>query len=142
MTIRIAALCLLAALAACQTPQSRIKKNQAAFDAYPPEVQTAIREGRADVGFTMEQAKMALGKPDRVYSQKTADTTREVWAYGIGGGPRVGLGFGMSSMSYGNGGGSAYGSSVGVSSDLPDSHARVRYVFENGKVVSVERREK
>ena len=133
---------LAAALAACQSPQSRIKKNQGAFDAYPPEVQTAIREGRADVGFTMEQAKMALGKPDRVNSHKTADTTREVWAYGIGGGPRVGLGFGMSSMSYGNGGGSAYGSSVGVSSALPDSHARVRYVFENGKVVSVERREK
>lgn len=142
MTGRTVVFILAAALAACQSPQSRIKKNQAAFDAYPPEVQTAIREGRADVGFTQEQVRMAVGKPDRVYSQKTADATREVWAYGLGGGPRVGLGFGMSSMSYGNGGGSAYGSSVGVSSDLQDSHARVRYVFENGKVVSVERREK
>ncbi|MDD5305333.1 MAG: hypothetical protein PHS14_19725 [Elusimicrobia bacterium] len=138
MTNRTVVLILVAALAACQSPQSRIKKNQAAFDAFPPEVQQAIREGRAEVGFTAEQALMALGKPSRVYTQKTAASNQEVWEYGVGGGPSVGLGFGMSSM----GGASGYGTSVGVSSDVGDPRARMRVVVENGRVASVERRVK
>lgn len=142
MTNTSIVLVLAAALAACQSPQSRIKRNQAAFDVFPPEVQQAIREGRAEAGFTPEQVQMALGKPDRVYTQKTAELTREIWAYGIQGGPRVGVGLGMSSMHLRNGSGSAYGSSLDVASDIPDGRTWLRYVFENGKVVSVERREK
>lgn len=138
MTSRIAVLLLGAALAACSSPQSRIKKNQAAFDAYPPAVQGAIREGAVEVGFTGEQVVMALGKPSRVYSQKSAGANQEVWEYGIGGGPSVGLGFGMSSM----GGGGGYGTGVGVSSDSMDPRARTRVILQNGVVVSVERREK
>lgn len=138
MTSRIAVLILGAALAACSSPQSRIKKNQAAFDAYPPAVQGAIREGRVEIGFTSEQVVMALGKPSRVYSQKTAGVTQEVWEYGVGGGPSVGLGFGMSSF----GGGSGYGTSVGVASDSMDPRAHTRVILQNGIVVSVERREK
>lgn len=137
MNKRTVVLLLSAALAACQTPQSRIKKNQAAFDAYPPEIQRAIREGRVEVGFTAEQAMIALGKPDRVYTSKTAASSQEFWEYGIGR-SSVGFGFGMSTM----GGGSGYGTGVGVNtSDLGDPRARVRVAFENGKVVSVERRE-
>lgn len=138
MTCRIALLVLAAVLSACQTPQSRIKKNQAAFDAYPPEVQAAVREGRVEVGFTAEQAVMALGKPTRVYSQKTAAASQEVWEYGGGGGSSVGFGFGMSSM----GGGSGYGTGIGVNSDVSDPRARTRLILENGKVATVERREK
>lgn len=139
MTIRYVGLILAsAALAACQSPQSRIKKNQAAFDAFPPEVQQAIREGRAEVGFTSEQAVIALGKPDRVYTQKTAGSNQEVWEYGVGGGSNVGFGLGMSSM----GGASSLGTSIGVNSDVRDPRARTRVVVENGRVVSVERREK
>lgn len=138
MNIGTALLILAAALSACQSPQSRIKKNQAAFDAFPPEVQTAIRQGRAEVGFTEQQVLMALGKPGRVYSQKTATSNQEVWEYGVGGGPSVGLGFGMSSM----GGGSGYGTSVGVASDAVDPRAQTRVILESGIVVSVERRVK
>ena len=90
---------LAAALAACASPASRIKHSRASFDSYPPEVQQTIRAGKAAVGFTMEQARMALGAPDRVSTETTAAVTREVWVYGGGGGgSRVGLsfGFGMS----------------------------------------------
>ncbi|MCM2305363.1 MAG: hypothetical protein NDJ72_11715 [Elusimicrobia bacterium] len=138
MSSGIVVLMLAAALAACQSPQSRIKKNQAAFDAFPPEVQTAIREGRAEIGFTEQQVLIALGKPGRVYSQKTATTTQEVWEYGVGGGPSVGLGFGMSSM----GGGSSYGTGVGVATDAVDPRAQTRVILEDKKVVAVERRVK
>ena len=37
---------------------------------------------------------MALGGPDRVFTETTAALTREVWVYG-GGSSRVGFGFGM-----------------------------------------------
>ncbi len=138
MTRRIAVLILGAALAACSSPQSRIKKNQAAFDAFPPEVQSAIREGSVEVGFTGEQVVMALGKPSRVFSHKSAAATQEVWEYGVGGGPNVGLGFGVSSF----GGGTGYGTSVGVASDSMDPRAKIRVIFQNGVVVSIEQREK
>lgn len=138
MTKRTVVLLLGAALAAaCQTPSSRIKKNQPAFDSYPPEAQRAIREGRVEVGFTAEQALMALGKPDRVYTQKSAGSDQEFWEYGVGR-SSVGFGFGMSTM----GGGSGYGTGVGVStSDAGDPRAKVRLSFESGRVVTVERRE-
>lgn len=129
-----------AALAACQSPQSRIKKDQAAFDAYPPEVQSAIREGRVEAGFTPEQVAMAIGRPERIYTEKTAASMRETWEYGVGSGSSAGFGPGIAS--YGNGGGSAYGAGVGVGPDVPDPRARLRLVFENGKVVGVKRREK
>lgn len=126
-----------AALAACSTVDSRIRKNKAAYESWPPEVQAQVKAGRADVGFTPEQVRVALGKPDRVYTRKTAEAAQEVWAYG-GGGARTGVGFG-----FGMGGGSSsYGLGVGVGG--PDYHddERVRVVFEGGRVVSVESREK
>ena len=143
MTIRQIMLILAAAvMAGCESLQSRIKKNQASFDAFPPEVQSAVQEGRVGVGFTPEQVVMALGKPDRVYTKKTTVSDQEIWAYGVAGGSSVGFGLGMSNLSLGSGGGSAFGSSVGVSSAVADPKARMRIAFENGKVASVERREK
>ena len=122
-----------AALLACSTPESRINGSQAAFDSYPPEVQRKIRQGKAEVGFTPEQVKMALGAPSRTYTRKSADLTQEVWAYG-GGGSSIGFGFGM------GGGPVSYGVGVGTGSDAPEDRARV--VFEGGRVVSVESRDK
>lgn len=124
-------------LAACASPQSRIKKHQALFDAYPPEVQAKIKAGQAEIGFTPEQAQMALGAPAHVYTRKTTSGSQEVWGYGNAGGPRVGLGLGIFS-----GGMASYdvGVGVGTGSDYPDD--RVRVVFENGRVTSVERRER
>lgn len=124
----------LALLAACAGVESRIKKHRAAFDASAPDVQEKIRQGRADVGFTREQAAIALGRPDRVYTRKTADSEQEVWSYGRGGGarPSIGFGFGVS-----GGGPGFYGGGVGVEQGW-DPGERLRLAFENGRVVSVE----
>jgi hypothetical protein len=143
--MRLACLFLLVAIlaAACSTPERRIKKNQAVFDAAPPAVQALIRDGKADVGFTSEQVVMAMGKPDRVYSRATPSGSQEVWAYG-GASPasRVGVGFGFGTIS-----GRRHGSytSTGVmigAGDDPYYEDKARVVFEKGQVVSVERREK
>lgn len=136
MITRIPAVPLLlaAVLAACATPQSRIKKHQSDFDSYPPAVQQKIRDGQADVGFTKEQAAMALGKPDRMFTRKTANGDQEIWAYGgAGGGTRVGFGFGMFS------GGPV---SIGTGVDMgpgPRAEDRLRLVFQDGVVFSVEK---
>jgi hypothetical protein len=131
---------ILAALAGCAGPRERIKKHQAEFDAYSPEVQQKIRNGEVDVGFTDRQVALALGRPDRVYSRKTAAADQEVWAYGGGGpGPRVGIGLGM-----GAGAGPGFysgGLAVATEPDI-DRGERVRIVFQNGVVVAVESRRK
>lgn len=124
-------------LAACSTPARRIKKNQAAYDSWPPEVRSVVKAGRADIGFNQEQVRVALGKADRVYTRKSSGSVQEVWAYeGPGARTGVGLGVGM------GGGGTAYGLGVGIGGPEYRDDDRVRVVFEAGKVVAVETREK
>lgn len=129
---------LIVLSAACSTVDSRIRRHQDAFDASSPEVQEKIRAGQVEVGFTQEQATMALGRPDRVSTRKTAIATQEVWAYGIDPvGPRVGLGFGMA---YGGPGFLGMGTAIeGVSAG---GEARLRVIFENGVAVSIESRKR
>ena len=130
-----AAALVAASLAACATPASRIREHQAAFDSYPRATQDKIRSGQVDIGFTQEQVAIALGRPDRRYTRKSAPGTREVWAYGGGsGGSSVGFGFGMGS----GGWGSHYSESLGVAFNGDAAGDRLRVVFENGVVVVVE----
>lgn len=134
------ALCLAAALlAACASVNSRIKKHQAEFDSYPPEIQQKIRDGQVDPGFTFTQVELALGAPDRTYSETAPGKEREIWAYGgAPAEPRVGFGFGYSSWHRG-------GIGTGVSVGGPGGYAyedRVTVVFEGGRVVSVRRRDR
>lgn len=134
---RLPYLAVILLLAACSTPERRIKKNKAAYDSWPPEVQAAVKAGKADVGFTPEQVRVALGKADRVYTRKSQTSVQEVWAYGYGG-ARTGVGFG-----YGmGGGGSSYGLGVGVGGPDYREDDRVRVVFEAGKVFAIETRDK
>ena len=135
--MRLSVIVLLAAsLAACAGAPTRIKHNQGLFDSYPPQVQELIRVGKVEVGFTMDQARMALGKPDRSITETTAGLTREVWVYG-GGGPRVSLGFGMGMF---GGGRTSLGSSMGVNSSDAGSGERLRLSFENGRLASIKSR--
>lgn len=130
---------LAAALASCASTQSRIKKHQERFDAYPPEVQQKIRDGQVAPGFTFEQAEMALGAPDRTYSRVTAGKSQEIWGYG--GGPsraRVGFGLGI-----GSGYPVGYGGGIGVGTGGGYAEAdRMRLVFEDGRLLSIEKRER
>ncbi len=114
------------------TPQSRIKKNPAAFNSAPSEVRAAIEQGRVLVGFTPDQVKLAMGEPDRVLNRTSETEKSEVWIYRENK-PHLGLGLGL-----GFGGGSV-GTGVGVSTsdrEFPDE--RMRVVFTAGRVTAVE----
>jgi outer membrane protein assembly factor BamE (lipoprotein component of BamABCDE complex) len=67
--------------AGCSTPESRIRKNQAVFDAFPPDVQENVRAGTIRLGYTQPMVAIALGRPDRVYTRTTEATNSQVWAY-------------------------------------------------------------
>ncbi|MBK9989485.1 MAG: hypothetical protein IPP19_01810 [Verrucomicrobia bacterium] len=122
-------------LAGCSTTDSRIKNNQASFDAAPPAVQAKIRAGKIEVGFTAEQVTMALGKPDRRYSRTTERGTSDIWAYADSG-PAFSFGVGMAS----GGGGSMVGTGVGVSTGNDRYEDKMRVVFEGGRVTAIETR--
>jgi len=68
-------------LAACATPDARIKRNQAAFDVLAPTEQALIREGKVAVGFTPEMVRLSVGDPDQRWSRTDADGTSEMWSY-------------------------------------------------------------
>jgi hypothetical protein len=133
------AFCALA-LAACSGPQSRVKKHQAQFNSYPPEIQQKILSGQVDVGFTEQQVSFALGQPDRIYVRKTAMGEQEVWAYGGEGlGPQVSGGLGMTAGA----GPGFYSAGVPVESEPDvDLRERVRVVLQKGVVIAVETRRK
>ena len=137
---RFAVLAALAAvLSACTTVRTRITRHQAAFDSYPPAVQGKIRAGKVDVGFTREQVAIALGRPDRTYTRKTAAADQEVWVYGAGSGAaRADLGVGIGPA--GNGPfGDAAGTAIGADSELGGAE-RTRVVFQGDAAVSVDNR--
>ncbi len=72
----------LVLLAACATPASRIKKNQAVFDQLPPGVQTNVAAGRIDLGYSYAAVRLALGEPNRQYTRRTTSgKDTEVWSY-------------------------------------------------------------
>lgn len=134
-------LCFAAALAAltfvvggCSTTDSRVKDNQAAFNAAPPDVQAKIREGKVAVGFTEAQILMALGKPDRRYTRTTAAGTTDVWAYEDHK-PSFSFGIGMAS----GGGGTMVGSGVAIGTG-DRSGDKLRVILTGGVVTAVESR--
>lgn len=120
--------------AGCASTSRRISRNQELFDTFPADVQAGIRAGNVDVGFTPEMVMMALGEPDRRYTRITEHGAFEVWAYRSRATPRVSLGLGIG----GGSGRTSVGTSVGVATGGDRADDRVRVVFSNGKVTSVE----
>jgi len=124
---------LLALLSACSSPDSRIADHQAAFAAFPAEVQQKIRTGRVDVGFTREMVLMALGEPARKFTRKTAEGDTEVWGYHDNG-PRFSVGLGIGSGGYH----SSMGGGVAMSSGGYDPEEKTRVEFREGLVTAVD----
>jgi hypothetical protein len=129
-----AALALLLLAAGCSTVSSRIAKNRALFDSWPPAVQEKVAAGQVDVGFTTEQVRIALGEPDRVWTRTTMDGTSEVWSYRDRG-PRVGFGVGVGMGSWGGRHGSFGGVSLGTGTGYRDDE-KLGVVFDRAGHVS------
>jgi len=126
--------CLLLLGAGCSTLGSRISASQEAFNSWPTEVQDKVLAGQADVGFTPEQVHVALGEPQRKYTRKTEAGTAEVWAYAQArSGLSLGLGMGSWRGGRSYGGGVVYDTSAGRYDD-----ERMRVVFQDGRVTSIE----
>lgn len=120
------------ALGGCASgPGSRIKKEQAAFEAMPAEAQEKIKAGEVAVGFTPLQVTLARGKPDRVGRRTSEAGQEEVWTYERRG-PGLSFGLGVGAGSGGLGGG------VGVSSGGRASEVELRVIFSGGVVTAVE----
>lgn len=113
------------------SPKSRISKNQSAFDSYPASVQTAIQEGKVEVGFTPDQVRLAIGAPDRILTRTSTAGDSEVWVYRDKG-PTFGLGLGLGGGSGGVGGG------VGVGTSTREPGEKLRVIFAAGRVTAID----
>lgn len=132
-TLLLATLLAVLAFAGCSTVQSRISQHQAAFASWPPDVQQKVSAGQVDLGFTMEQVRVARGNPDYVYTRTTQQGNSEVWGYRDRR-PRFGFGLGVGSFH----GSSAYGGGISVGGPARVDE-RLRIIFDQyGRVVSWE----
>ncbi len=136
-------LCTAAFLVAagCSTVDSRIAKNRAAFNTWPPAVQDKVVQGQIDIGFTPDQVRVALGEPDRVWSRTTTDGTSQVWSFRDRG-PHFGFGIGVGTGSFGRHGGSFGSVGLGTGTGYLDDE-KMGVVFDpTGRVSSIETRQR
>ncbi len=69
-------------MSGCATPETRIKRHPEVVHTLPAPQLQAIREGRVQPGFDMDEVRLALGRPDRVTMRPVHDRdTHEVWTY-------------------------------------------------------------
>ncbi len=115
-----------ALLAACNTPASRIDDNKVVYQSYPVAVQHKLAAGQIDVGYTREQAQIALGKPNRRYSRTAEGSAQEVWIFRERG-----------SQIYSRNSGYV-GRVSGFSSLSASAGERLRVVFADNKVALIE----
>lgn len=90
---RLTVLLLALPLGGCSTPQSRIERHPALFDALPAEQQTLVRAGQIAIGMPEDAVRLALGEPDRISRRTDADGVTTVWRYTDGGGEQPVVGF-------------------------------------------------
>lgn len=117
-------------LAACSSPASRIDDQKSAYESYPAEVQQKLAAGQIGLGYTQEQALIALGQPRRRFNRTTATGSEEVWSYSARSGPSFGFGLGGGSGNVGGG--------IGLSTYGNNADEKMRVVFADGKVTAIE----
>lgn len=121
-------------LAGCvTTPAERIDRNPGLFSSWPASVQDTVRAGKIAIGFTPDQVRMALGSPDRIIAETSAQGVTEIWIYRSHR-PVFTVGVGV----VGGGGSTRVGGSTMVTSGSPYPPELRRVIFQNGRVSSVE----
>ena len=68
-------------LTACATPERRIQANPEVFNALTVEQQEMVRRGEVGLGFAPEAVQLAKGRPNRVYTRRSAEGESMVWSY-------------------------------------------------------------
>ena len=125
--------------AGCSTVDSRIARNRDLFNTWPSAVQDKVVVGQIDIGFTVDQVRVALGEPDRVFTRTSADGTSQIWSYRDRG-PRFGFGVGLGVGSFGSRGGSFGSVGIGTGTGYHDDE-KMGVVFDaSGRVSSIETR--
>ncbi len=79
LLLALAATALL--LTGCQTVDHRIKENQAVFDGLDPAVQSRLKQGLIEVGYTTDMVYIALGRPGETKETTTANGKETTWIY-------------------------------------------------------------
>lgn len=128
-------------VAGCSTPQSRARSHAELMANLTPEERALVEAGEIDLGFTQEMVFVALGEPDRKYSERTAEGESLVWAYhdqGVLSGLSLGVGTSVGRSSRGTG----YGGGVSVGTGgRSRAEETMRVVFEEGRVTGIEEAE-
>lgn len=65
----------------CQTLERRIQQQAALFATFEPEVQSLIRQGRLDLGFTPAMVGIAWGPPDQTQVLRSEAGAVDIWTY-------------------------------------------------------------
>jgi hypothetical protein len=122
----------LAVLSACSTTGQRISDQRALFNSYTPDERRLIRMGQVAVGFDADQVRMALGKPSREHSIRSAAGNEIVWEYRQF---KPGFGLGIAGSSSG-----IFGAGVDVHASPERTRLLKRIVFDprSGKVSVIE----
>lgn len=81
MRTRLALILGLLTAVGCATPERRIRSHPEMFSAFPTNVQTNVRNGIVDVGYSPDMVYIALGRPDRVAQRTTIEGRMEIWVY-------------------------------------------------------------
>lgn len=126
---------LLILITGCSSVDNRIDEDQAAFDSWPADIQTKVRAGEVEIGFTREMTRMALGKPQRIITLTTDSGVAEAWVYEEKK-SNVSVGLGMGTMQ----GRSAFGGGIGVGGDNWNEREILRITFDSTKVTAIEQR--
>src|SRR5579884_4009716 len=72
---RFAILICALVLAACASPETRIRDNPELYAKLTPEQQTLVKKGQIALGMSQDAVMLALGKPNRITERTDAEGT-------------------------------------------------------------------
>ncbi len=130
---------LLAILAGCATPESRIKSHPDLFASFPPDIQESVRQGKIARGYTPDMVFIALGDPTSKTMETSAGGDREIWSYMDDYTTTEQQTVNTSGMVRDSDGNTHYESRapVTVSTEKVHEYERVRVEFEQGRVSAI-----